>query len=64
MWIKYADEKPEIGKDLWYYFKYTGVNIGQYEGDWLFAGLKGYLGDDVTHWQYATGQEKPEAPTE
>lgn len=64
MWTKYADEKPIEGKDLWYYFEFTGVNIGQYFGDGTFGGLKGYLGDDVTHWQYATGQDKPEAPSE
>ena len=65
-WIKYVwdDETthPVRGKRLWYYFDFVGVHLGQYYGDWLFAGDKGFLGDDVTHWQYDVGQDKPEPP--
>jgi hypothetical protein len=65
-WIEYVwnDESthPEQNKKLWYFFDFVGVHQGQYYGDWTFAGDKGFLGGDVTHWQYDVGQEKPEPP--
>lgn len=50
-------------RDLWYFFKHVGVHLGQYYGDWVFAGDNGFLTGDVTHWQYSIGQEKPKRPT-
>jgi hypothetical protein len=65
-WIKYVwnDESthPEQNRDLWYFFDFVGVHRGQYFGEWVFAGEKGFLGGDVTHWQYDEGQDKPERP--
>lgn len=65
-WIEFKyndpDTHPEEKKDLWYFFKYVGVHKGQYYGDWTFAGKSGFLGGDVTHWQYDNGQEMPERP--
>jgi hypothetical protein len=62
MWIEYIKQKPEQNRDLWYYFDVVGVHHGQYHGDWLFAGQRGFLTGDVTHWQYDLGQEKPNPP--
>lgn len=61
-WIKYSEQKPEEGKDLWYFFDMVGVHKGQYYGDWLFGGKNGFLQYDVTHWQYDVGQDRPERP--
>ncbi len=63
-WIEYSKQKPEEGKDLWYFFDIVGVHKGQYYGDWLFASDKGFLQCDVTHWQYDVGQDRPERPTD
>lgn len=62
MWIKFGDEEPEEGRDLWYFFEIVGVHKGQYYGSWTFASDNGFLNGDVTHWQYDTGQEKPLPP--
>lgn len=63
-WIEYDYEdegtKPEQGRPLWYYFDYTGVAHGEYYGEWCFAGQRGFLCGDVTHWQY--GEETDERP--
>ena len=66
-WIEYdiADESthPEQDRELWYYFEYTGVSLGKYYGEWEFAGDRGFLTGDVTHWQYAQPDGvKPKAP--
>ncbi len=61
-WIEYSKQKPEEGKDLWYFFDIVGVHKGQYYGDWLFASDKGFLQCDVTHWQYDVGQDRPDRP--
>ena len=65
-WIKYVFDDPsthpEKNRPLWYYFEYVGVHLGQYYGDWTFAGKNGFLGEDVTHWQYDAGQDKPLPP--
>lgn len=63
MWIEYSKERPMQDRDLWYFFKHVGVHLGQYYGDWVFAGDNGFLTGDVTHWQYSIGQEKPKRPT-
>ena len=61
-WIEYSKQKPEEGKDLWYFFDIVGVHKGQYGGDGLFGGKNGFLQYDVTHWQYDVGQDRPERP--
>ena len=63
-WIEYSKQKPEEGKDLWYFFDIVGVHKGQYYGCGEFAGDKGFLRYDVTHWQYDVGQDRPERPTD
>lgn len=67
-WTKYVHEDPtthpEKNKPLWYYFDFVGVHLGEYYGDWVFAGNSGFLRGDVTHWQYDTGQGKPDQPQE
>lgn len=64
MWISVNDQEPEKGRDLWYYFHIVGVHRGQYYGDDLFGGIMGWLDEDVTHWQYDTGQDRPLPPSE
>lgn len=63
-WIKYSEQKPKQGMDLWYFFDMVGAHKGQYYGGWLFGGKNGFLQYDVTHWQYDVRQEKPERPTD
>lgn len=62
MWIHVRDEKPQQNTPLWYFFEHVGVHLGEYLGDDVFAGDGGFLGGDVTHWQYHTGQQRPEPP--
>lgn len=66
MWIEYKwgdkETHPEEDRVLWYFFDVVGVHKGKYYGDWTFASDRGFLGGDVTHWQYATGQDRPERP--
>ncbi len=62
MWVEYSKQKPEQDKVLWYFFDVVGVHKGQYYGNSLFAGERGFLTGDVTHWQYDVGQEKPDRP--
>jgi hypothetical protein len=48
---------PEEDESVWYYFEETGVNYGRYVGDHTYAGRRGFLYNDVSHWMVA-----PEAP--
>ncbi len=76
-WINVDDQLPEHGANVWYYFERVGVHLGWYSHCTLigeeagmkhedfievFYGHKGFLGDDVTHWQPDIGQDKPERP--
>jgi hypothetical protein len=81
-WISMEDQKPEAGRELYYFFEVLGVYKGKYErnaypvefgvdenGDPYYSdcfyGEKGFLGDDVTHWQYAYDAEEgfmPDVP--
>lgn len=61
-WIKFYEQEPEQDRNVWYFFEVVGVHRGQYYGDAMFGGPSGFLWHDVTHWQYDTGQEKPERP--
>ena len=66
MWLKVADQLPEEGQYVWYYFEHTGVNEGFYTfsgGYDCFYGKRGFLCGDVTHWMPWT-EEEPEAPEE
>lgn len=56
-WVLHSEQQPEIGQYVWYYFEYTGVSYGQYVGDNTYAGRRGFLCGDVTHWMPA-----PEPP--
>ena len=60
-WIKVADEIPEEGKRLLYFFEGTGVWVGFYYGrdvyypdsnDHIFGSEAGFLTGDVTHYCY------------
>lgn len=62
MWIEFSKQRPKKDRDLWYFFEWVGVHKGQYWGNWVFTGDRGFLGGDVTHWQYDTGQEEPSWP--
>lgn len=64
MWIEFYKQEPEQDRNVWYFFDVVGVHRGQYYGDAMFGGPSGFLWHDVTHWQYDTGQEKPERPLE
>lgn len=63
-WQEYDySNPPEKKRDLWYYFEYVGVHQGRYYGDWCFAGEKGFLTGDVTHWCYVSDcPAKPDRP--
>lgn len=56
------DTIPNTKTPLWYYFEYTGVSHGEYYGDWVFAGKRGFLTGDVTHWQYGNENDTPPTP--
>lgn len=67
-WIKVANQVPEIGQEVWYFFEHTGVWKGKYLGPpddapamKCFGGQHGWLCDDVTHWMPASN-EKPQPP--
>jgi uncharacterized protein YbaR (Trm112 family) len=76
-WIHIDTEKPQEGRDLFYFFPFLGVYRGKYVrtqypeeftgseepcyGD-CFHGTKGFLTDDVTHWMYANGEEEEYLP--
>tara|TARA_Y100000361_G_scaffold74793_1_gene66160 strand:+ start:656 stop:955 length:300 start_codon:yes stop_codon:yes gene_type:complete len=60
-WIKVADEIPEEGKRLLYFFEGTGVWVGFYYGrdesypssnNHVFGSNAGFLTGDVTHYCY------------
>ena len=71
-WIKIEDQKPEEGREVFYFFDFLGVYRGQYqqieypkemfkEGSEpvygdSFFGQCGFLTDDVTHWMYTEGR--------
>lgn len=61
-WNRFSKQEPEQDRNLWYFFDVVGVHRGQYYGDATFGGASGFLKNDVTHWQYDVGQEKPEPP--
>lgn len=63
-WISHKNSPPQPGTKVWYYFELTGVSQGEYHGDNCYGGKRGFLCDDVTHWQYDVGQDKPESPNE
>ena len=61
-WIEIADEAPEQGRLLLYFFDCTGISLGEYHGideeycpetGHVFASRDGWLTGDVTHWMYA-----------
>ena len=76
-WTHIDCEKPEEGRDLFYFFPFLGVYRGLYAqmeypqeftgseepcyGD-QFYGDRGFLTDDVTHWMYANGEEEGYLP--
>jgi hypothetical protein len=68
IWVEYDFNDPSTipatGSPLWYYFEHTGVAHGEYYGDWVFAGRRGFLGGDVTHWQYGNEDDTPPLPPE
>ena len=72
-WIKVADEIPEEGKRLLYFFEGTGVWVGFYYGrdedypdsnNHVFASNVGFLTGDVTHWCYIDYPEGEDAEWE
>ena len=69
-WIKIADEIPEEGVRLLYFFEGTGVWTGFYYGrdvyypdsnDHIFVSNAGFLTGDVTHWCYIDYPEGEDA---
>ena len=72
------DGYPDIKKPLWYFFEMLGTFHGEYIGAFreeidyrgkhysydvhYFGGKHGFLGDDVSHWQYGDPENKPSNP--
>ena len=75
-WNNVEDGLPDVDRPLWYYFEPCGVWKGTFEGLYIdedgktWKGMHIFLSEckrywltgDVTHWQYANGQEKPIGP--
>lgn len=56
MWQKYSFndplKNPALGQKVWYFFAFTGIDIGTYSCNQShsFSSEYGFLGCDVTHW--------------
>ncbi len=73
-WIKIKDKLPNEGQKVWYYFEYTGVDLGWYTQTKFpeevvrkkhiygnqFYNDGGFLTDDVSHWMPLEIPDPPE----